>query len=82
MRGSRQVISLPRLRARVTEHLVLERACPTGSVDPGTGLERYHRGPPAGVVQSEVSVLREECGSPSEYNAEMALWTAPQRGPR
>ena len=26
--GSRQVITLPRVRARVTEHLVLERACP------------------------------------------------------
>ena len=28
VRGSRQVISLPRVRARVTEHVVLERACP------------------------------------------------------
>ena len=26
--GSRQVITLPRVRARVTEHVVLERACP------------------------------------------------------
>ena len=28
VRGSRQVITLPRVRARVTEHVVLERACP------------------------------------------------------
>ena len=28
VRGSRQVITLPRVRARVTEHVALERACP------------------------------------------------------
>ena len=47
--GSRQVITLPRVRARVTEHVVLERTCPPvpEAVDPGAGLERHHRGPPA-----------------------------------
>ena len=28
VRGRRQVITIPRVRARVTEHVVLERTCP------------------------------------------------------
>ena len=66
--GTRQVITLPRVRARVTEHVVLERACPkcrkrwTREPDWSTitaGRQRF------GIsVQSEVNVLREECRLP------------------
>ena len=43
----RQVISIPRVRTRVTEHLVLERTCPEvqEEMDLGAGLERHRRGP-------------------------------------
>ena len=68
VRRRRQVISLPRVRARVTEHVVLERACPKcrkrWAPNPDwsaitVGRQRF------GVsVQSEVSVLREECRLP------------------
>ena len=68
MRRRRQVISLPRVRARVTEHVVLERACPKcrkrWAPNPDwsaitVGRQRF------GIsVQSEVSVLREECRLP------------------
>ena len=68
VRGSRQVITLPRVRARVTEHVALERACPkcrkrwAHAPDWGAlsvGRQRF------GVsVQSEVSMLREECRLP------------------
>ena len=64
----RQVISIPRVRARVTEHLVLERTCRkckkrwTSAPDwksIAVGRQRI------GIsVQSEVSVLREECRLP------------------
>ena len=49
VRRRRQVISLPRVRARVTEHVVLERACPKCRKRwaPKPGLERHHRGPSA-----------------------------------
>ena len=66
--GSRQVITLPRVRARVTEHLVLERACPKcrkqWAPEPDwraitAGRQRF------GIsVQSEASMLREECRLP------------------
>ena len=48
VRGSRQVITLPRVRARVTEHVLLERACPKCRKRWGarTGLGRLERGPP------------------------------------
>ena len=49
VRGSRQVITLPRVRARVTEHVVLERDLPEvpEAVDPRTGLgHSLQRGPP------------------------------------
>ena len=68
VRRRRQVISLPRVRARVTEHVVLERACPKcrkrWAPNPDwsaitVGRQRF------GIsVQSEVSVLREECRLP------------------
>ena len=67
MRGRRQVISIPRLRVRVTEHVVLERTCrkcrkqwvPEPDWGAIVGRQRF------GVsVQSEVSVLREECRLP------------------
>ena len=68
VRGRRQVISIPRLRARVTEHLVLERTCrkcrKRWAPQPDwaaltAGRQRF------GIsVQSEVSVLREECRLP------------------
>ena len=68
MCGSRQVITLPQVRARVTEHVVLERACPQcrkrWTPEPDwsaltAGRQRF------GIsVQSEVSVLREECRLP------------------
>ena len=64
----RQVISIPRVRARVTEHLVLERTCRkckkrwTSAPDWNAitvGRQRI------GIsVQSEVSVLRWECRLP------------------
>ena len=38
--------SIPRLRVRVTEHVVLERTC-RKCRKPRTGLGRHHRGPPA-----------------------------------
>ena len=55
VRRRRQVISLPRVRARVTEHVVLDGACGAGTglpqvpqeVGPKPGLERHHRGPSA-----------------------------------
>ena len=78
VRGSRQVISLPRLRARVTEHLVLERACPKcqkrWTPEPDwsaitVGRQRF------GVsVQSEVSVLREECRLPFRVIQRYLKW--------
>ena len=68
VRRRRQVISLPRVRARVTEHAALERACPKcrkrWAPNPDwsaitVGRQRF------GIsVQSEVSVLREECRLP------------------
>ena len=63
-----RVITLPRLRARVTEHVVLERTCPkcqkrwTPKPDWGAHSVGWQR---VGIsVPSEVSVLREECRLP------------------
>ena len=68
VRGRRQVITLPRLRARVTEHVVLERTCPQCQQRwvpkpdwPAITVGRQRVGV---SVQSEVSVLREECRLP------------------
>ena len=78
MRRRRQVISIPRVRARVTEYAVLERACPkcrkkwTPEPDWSTitvGRQRF------GVsVQSEVSMLREECRLPFRVIRRYLKW--------
>lgn len=66
--GRRQVITLPRVRARVTEHLVLERTCPQcqqrWSPQPDLKAITVGRQRVGISVQSEVSVLREECRLP------------------
>jgi transposase len=66
--GRRQVITLPRIRIRVTEHVVLRRTCPkcqqrwAPKVDWSAITVGRQR---VGIsVQSEVSVLREECRLP------------------
>ena len=78
VRRRRQVISLPRVRARVTEHVVLERACPKcrkrWAPNPDwsaitVGRQRF------GIsVQSEVSVLREECRLPFRVIQSYLKW--------
>ena len=83
VRGSRQVITLPRVRARVTEHVVLERACPKcrkrWAPEPDWGAITVGRQRFGVSVQSEVSMLREECRLPFRVTAlpEVALWTGP-----
>jgi len=66
--GRRQVITLPRLRARVTEHVVLERTCPRRrqrwAPEPDWSAIVVGRQRVGVSVQSEVSVLREECRLP------------------
>lgn len=66
--GRRQVITLPRLRARVTEHVVLERTCPQcqqrWAPKPDWSGLTVGRQRVGVSVQSEVSVLREECRLP------------------
>jgi transposase len=68
VRGRRQVITLPHLRARVTEHVVLERTCPKcqerWAPEPHWGARAVGRQRVGISVQSEVSVLREECRLP------------------
>ena len=76
--GSRQVITLPRVRARVTEHVVLERTCQKcrkrWAPEPDwsaitAGWQRM------GIsVQSEVSVLREECRLPFRVIQRYLKW--------
>ena len=84
--GSRQVITLPRVRARVTEHVALERACPKCRkrwTEPDWGalsVGRQRFG-----VSVQTSMLREECRLPFRVIqrylvTEVALWPAPQRG--
>jgi len=62
------VITLPRLRVRVTEHVVLERTCPKcqkrWAPKPDWGALTVGRQRVGISVQSEVSVLREECRLP------------------
>ena len=69
VRGSRQVITLPRVRARVTEHVVLERACPRcrkrWTPEPDWGAITVGRQRFGVSVQSEVSMLGRSAGSPS-----------------
>jgi len=66
--GCRQVITLPRMAARVTEHVVLERTCPQCQKRwaPQPDLREVTVGQQrVGIsVQSEVVVLREECRLP------------------
>ena len=66
--GSRQVITLPRVRARVTEHVALERACPKcrkrWTPEPDWGALSVGRQRFGVSVQSEASMLREECRLP------------------
>jgi hypothetical protein len=68
VRGRRQVITLPRLRARVTEHVVLERTCPQcqqrWAPKPDWSAITVGRQRVGVSVQSEISVLREECRLP------------------
>ena len=84
VRGRRQVISIPRLRARVTEHVVLERTCrkcrKQWVPEPDWGAITAGRQRFGVSVQSEVSVLREECRLPFgviHTLPEVALWTGP-----
>ena len=68
VRGRRQIISIPRIRARVTEHVVLERTCPKCGQqwvpEPDWGALTVGRQRVGISVQSEVNVLREECRLP------------------
>ena len=68
VRGSRQIISIPRVRARVTEHVVLERTCRkcgqrwSPEADWSALVVGRQR---VGIsLQQEVCVLREECRLP------------------
>ena len=68
VRGSRQVISIPRVRARVTEHVALERTCrkcgQRWSPEPDLSALVAGRQRAGISVQQEVCVLREECRLP------------------
>ena len=68
VRGRRQVMSIPRVRARVTEHVVLERACPQCRKrwipEPDWSSITVGRQRMGISVQSEVNMLREECRLP------------------
>ena len=76
--GSRQVISLPRVWARVTEHVVLERACPKcrkrWTPEPDWGALSVGRQRFGVSVQSEVSMLREECRLPFRVIQRYLKW--------
>ena len=64
----RQVITLPRIRVRVIEHVVLKRTCPQcqkqWAPKPNLGALTVGQQRVGISVQSEVSVLREECRLP------------------
>jgi len=68
VRSCRQVITLPRIRVRVTEHVVLERTCPKcqkqWTPKPDWSAITLGRQRIGLSVQSEVVVLREECRLP------------------
>ena len=68
VRGSRQIISIPRVRARVTEHVVLERTCrkcgQRWSPEPDWSALVVGRQRVRISLQQEVCVLREECRLP------------------
>lgn len=67
-RSRRQVITLPRIRVQVTEHIMVERKCPTCKkpFTPKAELEEVVVGQQrVGIsVQSEVVILREGCRMP------------------
>ena len=68
VRGSRQIISIPRVRARVTEPVVLERTCrkcgQRWSPEPDWSALVVGRQRVGISLQQEVCVLREECRLP------------------
>ena len=68
VRGSRRIISIPRVRARVIEPVVLERTCPKcgqrWSPKPDWSALVVGRQRVGISVQQEVCVLREECRLP------------------
>ncbi len=72
VRGSRQVISIPRVR--VTEHVVLERTCrkcgQRWSPEPDLSALVAGRQRVGISVQQEVCVLREECRLPAGFPME------------
>ena len=76
--GSRQVITLPRVRARVTEHVVLERTCQKcrkrWAPEPDWSAITAGRQRMGISVQSEVSVLREECRLPFRVIQRYLKW--------
>ena len=84
VRGRRQVISIPRVRVRVTEHVVLERTCrkcrKQWVPEPDWGAITVGRQRFGVSVQSEVSVLRGGVPAPLWRDStlpEVALWTGP-----
>ena len=78
VRGRRQVITLPRVRARVTEHVVLERTCQKcrkrWAPEPDWSAITAGRQRMGISVQSEVSVLREECRLPFRVIQRYLKW--------
>ena len=68
VRRRRQIISIPRVRARVSEHVVLERTCrkcgQRWSPEPDWSALVVGRQRVGISVQQEVCVLREECRLP------------------
>ena len=68
VRQRRQIITIPRVRVRVTEHVVLERTCRTcrqrWSPEPDWSALSVGRQRVGISVQQEVCVLREECRLP------------------
>ena len=68
VRRRRQIITIPRVRARVTEHVVLERTCrkcgQRWSPEPDWSALVVGRQRVGISVQQEVCVLREECRLP------------------
>ena len=78
VRGRRQIITIPRVRARVTEHLVFERTCPKclkrWSPEPDWSALAVGRRRFGISVQSEVTMLREECRLPCRVIQRLLLW--------
>ena len=72
------MISLPRVRARGTEHVVLERTCPMcrkrWAPEPDWSAIAVGRHRFGVSVQSEVSVLREECRLPFRLIQRYLKW--------